>query len=57
MFPLAPVIDSAYVPGGVDEVVVIVKTADREFESVMSIDEGLKTPPVSADWPVTLNTT
>ena len=44
-------------PGGVDEVVVIVNTVDLAFESVMDIELGLNETPVLADCPVTLRAT
>ena len=57
MLPLVALMFSVYVPGGVDEVVVIVNTADLAFESVTDIELGLNEPLVLVDCPVTLRAT
>ena len=55
--PLMAVMSRVYVPGGVDEVVVIVRTAVLAFESVILNDDGLNEPLASLDKPVTLSAT
>ena len=44
-------------PGGVEEVVVIVNTDDFAFESVMDIELGLNELPALAESPATLRAT